>query len=169
MKSRTGTLIPAIMLIMLGVIFLLPSLGIPFLSWGGIWPLFIIAAGLGFLAGFIFSARHDEGLAFVGSAAVMVGGFLGLFAWHILDWNDMARWWPGFPLIGGLAFVVLWAAGRFRDWGVLVPALIGIVVGVVGLLFTFGAVGENVLQFWPVLVILAGVISLLSALFRRRE
>jgi hypothetical protein len=99
----------------------------------------------------------------------MIGGFLGLFAWGILEWHDMARWWPGFPLIGGLAFVVLWAAGRFRDWGVLVPALIGIVVGVVGFLFTFGAVGESVLKFWPVLIILAGVISLLGALFRRRE
>jgi hypothetical protein len=79
--------------------------------------------------------------------------------------------WPAFPLIVGVAFVVLWAAGRFRDWGVLIPAGILLLVGFGGFAFTLGNVPvfQNILQWWPLLLILFGIVILFQSITRSRS
>jgi len=83
----------------------------------------------------------------------------------------MGLLWPAFPLIVGIAFVVLWAAGRFHDWGVLVPAGILLLVGIGGFAFTLGNVPlfQNILQWWPLLLIFFGVIILIQSITRSRS
>jgi hypothetical protein len=78
--------------------------------------------------------------------------------------------WPVFPLIVGIAFVVLWAAGRFRDWGVLIPAGILLLVGFGGLAITLGNVPvfQDLLQWWPLLLIVFGLAILISSVLRAR-
>ncbi|MGE5530478.1 MAG: LiaI-LiaF-like domain-containing protein [Patescibacteria group bacterium] len=169
MAKHSARLVFGVVLILLGVIFLLPNLDLPLFGWGNIWPFFIILGGLAFLLGWVLSPGHDEGLAFVGTGTLLVGVFLALFAWDILSWWEMGKWWPGFPLIGGLAFLALWAAGRAEDPGVLVPALGGIAIGGVAFLFTFGLVGlEIAARWWPLLIMALGVAILASRLFGRK-
>jgi hypothetical protein len=83
----------------------------------------------------------------------------------------MSRLWPVFPGIGGLAFLALFLAGRGREWDVLGVGLVALLVGIVGLLVTFGRLGSDVVRLWPVLLILAGLIGLFGAIARmfRRE
>jgi hypothetical protein len=161
-RRNTGALIWGLVLVALGVLFTLQQLRLLPFEWGNIWPGFIIVAGLAFLLGYALSPRHDAGLAFVGSMAVMTGVFLGLFAFGYYEWSQMAYMWGWWPLMGGIAFVILWAADRFQDWGVLVPAVIGIGVGIIAL-----AGGNQWYKYWPVAVILAGIVVLVGAFARK--
>lgn len=167
MAEKAGRAISGLILILLGVIFLLPSLFPGFLGWSNIWPLFIVLFGAAFLAGWALTPEHDPGLAFVGTGATLVGLFLGLFAWGVIDWSRMGRWWPAFPMIGGFSFLVLWAAGKAKEPGVLVPALGGILTGLIAFAFTMNWVDWAIAaRWWPVLLILLGVMLIADKVFR---
>ena len=59
--------------------------------------------------------------------------------------------------MGGLSFVAMWLAAFGRYLGLLVPAFLGISVGVVGLAFTltpFGGLVERI--GWPVALLAVG-------------
>jgi uncharacterized membrane protein YfcA len=70
----------------------------------------------------------------------------------------MSELWPAFPLIVGLSFVATWFAGSCRKLQLLVPATINVLIGVVGLGFTFGLIDSRTLNvLWPLgLVALGG-------------
>jgi len=55
--------------------------------------------------------------------------------------------------------------GGFRDWGVLIPAGILLLIGFGGFAFTLGnvTVFQNILQWWPLLLIFFGIIILIQA------
>jgi hypothetical protein len=177
--ARRGALVPALMLILLGAFFLLINLGVlPALSITQLWPGIVVLVGLTFWGGYFFGRQHDAGLAFVGTLVTLVGAFFFLFTLRIdipgygpVDWSDMSRLWPAFPLIVGIAFVVMWLAGRMRDGGILVPAVILLMVGVGGLAFTLGDIPNwrSVLNLWPVMLILLGVGALIQSLRRPRQ
>lgn len=171
--DRRSAILLGLLLIAIGGWFLLRNLGVPLPGVGQMWPVFVLVPGLLFLAGYVFGESHDPGLAFVGTAAVLLGGFFLMTTLGIggLSPSDMGRLWPIYPLIGGMAFVVLWLASGMRDWGALIPGGIGLVVGLVGL----GAVvmGGQVrvfnllVNFWPVILIVVGL-GLLVGYFLNR-
>jgi hypothetical protein len=142
------------------------------IGWDRIWPIFPILGGLAFFAAYIATGCKEGGLALVGTAAILVGLFFFGFTLGPWQWEQMAQLWPVFPLIGGLAFVVLfWAEGRGRDVGVLALGCAAIVVGLVGLAITFGVLPSDIIKLWPLLIILVGLIGLIGALVQglRRE
>lgn len=170
LSNNGGRYISGLILVLIGVILLLPNLGISIFYWGNIWPLFIILGGLAFLTGWVVSSDHDAGLAFVGTGGLLSGCFLGLFAWDILAWGRMADWWPAFPLIGGVAFLVLWLADRRRDPGVLVPACGGILTGGIAFLFTMYKIDWAIaVKWWPALLIALGLLIAVSRLLGPSE
>ncbi len=177
--NRRGAVITAIVLIAIGAYLLLSNLNlVPSYSIEQMWPGIVVLVGILFWLGFIFGKDHDPGLAFVGTIVTLVGFFFFLFTFNVtlpgvgrVDWSDMGSLWPAFPLIVGIAFVVLWAAGRFRDWGVLIPAGILLLVGFGGFAFTLGDVPvfQNIVQWWPLLLILFGIVVLVQAIRRPRS
>jgi len=171
MNKRRSTVIPGLFLILLGIWFLLTNLGIELFSFEKLWPLLIILGGTAFLISWITAPAHDPGLAFAGTAAVLTGAFFLGFTWGVWEWAEMERLWPAFPTIGGFAFLVLWAAGRFREWGLLIPALGGLAVGGVAFLLTFQLLppdlGPTLLKLWPLLLVLMGVVILAQTLLGR--
>lgn len=176
--NRRGTVITATVLIAIGAYLLLANLNlIPSFSMTQMWPAIVVCVGILFWLGFIFGHEHDPGLAFVGTIVTLTGLFFFLFTFNVdlfglgrVDWSDMRLLWPVFPLIVGIAFVVLWAAGRFRDWGVLIPAGVLLLVGIGGLAFTLGNVPvfQNLVQWWPLLLIFLGVVILFGSILRPR-
>src|SRR5512136_3173287 len=128
--ERRGTLVTALALILIGGYFLLVNLNfVPSLGITQMWPGIVVLVGVMFWLGFIFSREHDAGLAFVGTIITLIGAFFFLFTLHVhlpgfgeVQWGDQGRLWPAYPLIVGVAFIVLWIAQRFHDSGVLVPA-----------------------------------------------
>lgn len=170
---RKGAIIPALVLILLGVYFLLNELAIGIPGWDKIWPVFPFAGGLAFLGGYIFGRRRDPGLVFVGTAATLVGLAFFFITLGPLEYRDLQTWWPVFVLIGGAAFLCQWMAAGFRDWGALFLALVALVVGAAGLAVTLQLLGpktrELLPRLWPVLLILVGLMILLRALLGKRK
>jgi len=170
---KKHTIIPALVLILLGTYFLLNELGVGIPGWDVIWPVFPFAGGLAFLWGYVFGQRHDPGLVFVGTAATLVGLVFFFFTLGALEYRDLETWWPVFVIIGGIAFLAQWAAAGFRDWGALFLALVALVVGGAALAITLQLLGpqsrELLPRLWPVVLILVGLMILLRALFGKRK
>jgi hypothetical protein len=165
-RERLGAAWAGTSLIGLGIVLLLAQ----WIGWERIWPIFPLMGGLAFLVGYAVSGFADSGLVFVGTAATLVGVFLFGFTLGVWEWGDMAKLWPVFPLIGGLAFAALFLAEGTRNVGTLGVGCAAIIVGVVGLAITYGFAGAGIVKFWPLLLVLVGLISLVGALlqvFRR--
>ncbi len=173
MRKRTGPIVPGVVLILLGLFFLLQQFAPDLLGWGNVWPIFPTLGGLAFLGGWLFSQERDPGLLFVGTGATLVGAFFFLFTLGVFEWDDMGQWWPAFPIIGGVAFLALFAGGRFRDWGAAGVGCVAIIVGVVAFGFTLLSLPRSLMttlvDLWPLGLILIGLIGLVSAFFRRRD
>jgi hypothetical protein len=162
-RDQLGVVWAGLGLIGLGIALLFAQ----WIGWDRIWPIFPLLGGLAFFAGYAASGFRDAGLAFVGTAAALLGLFFFGFTLGYWEWAEMVRLWPVFALIGGAAFVVLFMAeGRSRDWGVLGIGLVAIIVGVVGLAVTHDVVSGDILVYWPALLILLGFVGLIGALFR---
>ena len=160
---RRGSIAWALLLIAAGGWFLLRNLGFDLPRADQMWPVFVLVPGLAALAGYVLGEDHEPGLAFVGTAATLLGVFFFMTTLGIggLEVSDMGRLWPVYPLIGGVAFFVQWVASSFRDWGALIPAGIAILVGLFGLVAV--VVGRTalfanlLLNGWPVILILIGL------------
>jgi hypothetical protein len=160
-------------LIGLGAWFLLRKLGVPLPPLANLWPIFPFLGGVGFLGAFVTGKSRDPGVVWPGTAGALLGLFFFCITLGPLEWEDMGTWWPVFPLIGGLAFAATWAAGKFRERGLLVPAAIAIGTGLVGFVFTLGWLRrwlDPVLEFsWPLLLIVIGLALVLRSLLRARK
>jgi hypothetical protein len=161
-RDRLGTVWAGLGLIGLGIAFVVAQ----WIGWGRIWPLFPVLGGLGLLASWVLTGFKDEGLVFLGTLALLVGIFFFGFTLGFWPWRQMRDLWPVFPLIAGVAFVALFFAERARDVGTLGVGCAALIVGIVGLAFTYGFVGSNIWRYWPVLLILMGVLSLVGGLLR---
>ncbi len=169
MTPRRGAIIPGLLLILLGGWFLADNLGAPLPNLGDLWPAFPLFFGLAFLIQFFTGGRRDDGLIFVGVGGALVGAFFFAFTLGPLEWAQMGTFWPVFILIGSAAFFGQWLA-RPRNLGLLIPAIIALVVGGVFLLGNAGALSpamrEQLIKFWPVLLIFAGLLTLAGYFFR---
>jgi hypothetical protein len=168
-RDRLGTVWAGLALIGLGIAFVIAQVA----GWDKIWPIFPLLGGLAFLGGYVGSGFKESGFVFVGVAAVLIGLFFFGFTFGVWEWEQMEQLWPVFPLIGGLAFGALFLAERGRDLGTLGVGCAAVIVGVVGLAFTYGYVAGDIVKLWPVLIILVGVMILVGGLLRmgrgRRE
>ncbi|MGD2207580.1 MAG: hypothetical protein PVH17_12470 [Anaerolineae bacterium] len=169
-RDKLGTAWAGLGLIGLGIAFLVANV----VGWEKIWPIFPVLGGLAFFGGYVSTGLRDGGLAFVGTAATLVGLFFFGFTFGLWEWEQMEQLWPVFPFIGGVAFCVLFLADRrSRDVGVLGVGCAALIIGVVGLGFTYRLVTGDIVKLWPLLIIFVGLISLVGGLFQwsrsRRE
>ena len=179
---RRGTIIPGLILILVGVWFLASNLGVKLNlpSMDTMWPIFPLVVGLLFLSGYALN-RRDPGMLFIGLAATLIGAFFFLFTLRLplpitglqdgVRWDDMERLWPAFVVIGGLSFIALFLAERSRSWAVFSLGALGVIVGCVAFLFTLrvlsGDIGQRLVQLWPLLLVVVGLAALLQGLLSR--
>ncbi len=103
------------------------------------------------------------------------GGFQGLF-WGLLliligvlfygqyaGWLNGEKWWQYF-LVGLGAIFIIEAIFRFfsHRWGAVGRLVIGVILVSIGIFFLFG-----INQWWPLILIVVGIIILLASLFRK--
>jgi hypothetical protein len=160
MRNRRGAILPGLLLIALGAWLLALTLGVPLPGFDKIWPVLPLVFGLAVLVQFFAEGRRHDGLIFTGVAAALLGAFFLTITLGPLTWPALGRWWPVFVLIGGVAFTAQWLA-RPEERGLLVPAALAMVVGVVALALTLGLAGftlsDQIIRLWPLLLILAGL------------
>lgn len=136
-----------------------------------LWPILLVAAGVGFLyEGFI--RRRRDAYVFIGMFALLLGVFF-LLATTVLSPVALSSIWPVFMTITGLS---LFAYGSRRPWGLrmsfTVPGVAIVLISLVFLLFSLDIVDRSfarlVAVYWPGLLILAGLV-LLAVHFTRRD
>jgi hypothetical protein len=150
-----------------GTWFLLQRLGIDLPNFfSALWPIFPFMFGLAFLVTY-WSGERDCGLVWPGTFGLLLGSFFFLFSFGVFEWEQMSELWPVFPLIAGLAFLATWIAGGLRDTGLLVPAVIAITLGTVGLGFELGAIDARTIgMLWPLALVVLGALMIVRALRR---
>ncbi len=180
--QKRGSIFGALVLIALGLWFLARNLHVPLPGLEAMWPIVLLVGGLVALGNFVSGRSRDPGQVFVGVAASLLGVFFFLFTLEIglpwpglregVQWSDMGRLWPAFLLIGGAAIVAQFLADPRHEWGELVLGVLAIIIGLVAFPFTLGlmsgSLGRLLLNLWPVVLIVLGVVALLQALVRRR-
>ncbi|MGD0338550.1 MAG: hypothetical protein ABSB78_07150 [Bacteroidota bacterium] len=96
-RKNFGVLMPASILIVIGVIFTVYA----WLGWeymNTLWPLFIAAPGIGFFAMYVFGP-HDTGLLI---PAFILTGIAGIF---LLVIYDKGEYWPVLLILIGLTMI----------------------------------------------------------------
>ncbi len=168
---RRPPIILGIILVLAGLWMLGRELGWPLFASDVIWPWLIAALGIVFWVRYIVFTPRSSDDVFWGTGAILAGGFLlawrnGLLLAGLHGWGEL---WPMIPLILGISALVQWIFS-IRDWGALIFGISAGAVGAVGLAYTSGLItgaqALKIAQFWPVVLILAGIGLVLKALVR---
>lgn len=160
MGRQPGSIIIGVGLIAIGVWIVTIRLGVRLAGIRYMWPALIAALGLAFLVQYVFQKRKQGGLVFLGVAGLSIGAFLNLFTLRVggLTWAAMAHYWPIIPLLLGLAFLILYLLEGMRQQSLLILTYIAGGIGLFALPITLkivqGPVFSQVVQLWPILVIL---------------
>jgi len=162
MADERGKRTLAITLIVLGVLFLFVSNHVV-VGWEHVWPVFLVFGGLLLLR--LFRARRTPELLFGGLTSALLGIFLLMFTLGIFDWLQMEALWPVIPLVAGAGLLAV--SGVSREGGFMV--ILGsatVLFAAVSFLITSGVVESRVtepfMRFWPLALVLAGVVILKS-------
>jgi hypothetical protein len=130
------------------------------------WPLIVIGVGvLLFIIGLI---ARNPGMSV---PACIVGGIGGILYWSNStgNWDDWSYTWaliPGFVGIGIILSTLLGGEDKkgYREGLKLI--LISAILFIVFLVLFSGK--GNLIQYWPVLIILAGIWIIVQTIFRRK-
>jgi L-methionine (R)-S-oxide reductase len=132
------------------------------LGWVHIWPIFPIGAGMLFLRAWSYRGRRAERwYLFTGATLSLLGLFLLLFSTGILDWSQMDTLWPVFPLIAGVGFLAESAVSPNGTPSLITGSAIIIftlVAFFVETEFVNPRVASPFVRFWPLALVLAGVV-----------
>ena len=165
MKKKSG-IFTGIIMILLGGLFLASELYPDIFSFWS-WPFILIGLGLMFLLWALIA--QNGGLAVPGA---ILSGLGGIFYYQELtkDWDSWAYIWaliPGFVGLGILLKGLIDKTFKQSANSGFVLILISAV-----LFFAFGTqfgLQSYITMYWPVLLILIGIMSLVRALLKKKE
>ena len=158
MEKPRETFIWGIVLVVIGTVFLIGNLSR--IGMHILWPLFPLIGGLAFCVGYFYN-RKNVGLLMPGSILVVIS--LLFFYCTIDGWVHMVNLWPVFVIAPAVGFVSLYFGGA-KDSDLLIPA--GILTGL-GIIFFL--VSYNLGEYWPILLILIGIVMIVLHLLNKRK
>ncbi len=158
MEKPRETFIWGIVLVVIGTVFLIGNLSR--IGMDILWPLFPLIGGLTFCVGYFYN-RKNVGLLMPGSILVVIS--LLFFYCTIDGWVHMVNLWPVFIIAPAVGFVALYFGGT-KDSDLLIPA--GILTGL-GIIFLF--VSYDLGEYWPILLILIGIVMIVLHLLNKRK
>jgi hypothetical protein len=162
-RTRRSGVAVGIVLILIGAWMLLVQF-VPALRGWFSWPTIIIGVGLLLFVLGVFLGEHEMAIP-----GCIVGGVGGILYWQNATgrWESWSYVWALIPGFAGIGTVISGLLGRDTEqvrgglWTMLVSAVLFVIFGSV-----FGAIGV-LGQYWPVLLIVVGVIALVQGLMRR--
>ena len=174
-QRQPGATVGGFGLLLIGGWLLAIALDRPLMDLSQIWPVIPMLFGLALLAQYASEKRKQSGLVFMGTVILLTSIFLAFFTLRIgrLTWPDMAVFWPIFPLITGAAFMTLYLADGMRQQTLLIPVFVTGGTGIIALPITLGVVSgsafNQVIQLWPLLLLLIGLALLIKPRSQRSE
>ena len=155
MFQRRGSLIPGLILIGLGVALLSHRLGWPDLRWSHIYPLLLLAIGMG--SAFSLRGRGHRGGVFPTVFFLALGVFFALRNYEVIEYLYPDEFWPIFLIAPGLAMIaiVFFVPG---EWRMLIPGGALVLFGALLMADELGYLRINRLSdYWPVILIAVGL------------
>jgi len=151
-----------VLLVLLGILLLIRELKPAYFAFWD-WPFFIIGLGVVFLLWAIISSKG--GLAFPGTILAGIGGIL-YYQNLTNNWDSWSYIWALIPGFVGLGVIISGIIDRKYKDAITGGLTLLLISAVLFLVFgdVFGLQVE-IAQYWPVLLILLGVIALVRALF----
>ncbi len=135
--------------IFLGIIFLLENLGAYRFNFSTIWPVVVILVGVSFLTAYFLNRRNTSFI--IPGTILVIYGLLFLYC-TLFSWEAMQQLWPIFLLGPGLGFLFLYLTdrdGKSTLWASLILII---------LTFLFAFRYVQYLKYWPVLLVLLGIV-----------
>lgn len=169
MADKKVSIVPGLLLVLVGVALLLNKLDLVEWYWGDVYPVIMLGLGILFFS-FVF-VRRDRNASFWGTTFLLLGGFFFLRNFDIIPYYFWEEIWPVIPLAIGIGFIVLYAF-KPEDWGVLIPGAVLLFIGIVALANTmdfYWRTRELVEDFWPVILIVIGGALVLSSFIRKKQ
>ena len=167
MADSKRSIVPGVLLIMIGLWFLTREYFYDTSYWEKSYPIILIL----FAAFLIWDAirRNHSSALFWGVVLISLGTFFLARNYNLIPYFYSDEYWPIFLLAMGFGFVSLFVF-QPRDWGVLIPAAIF-------LFFGFGFSFENfrgyfwdyehfVENYWPIIIIFIGIGVILSGIMK---
>jgi hypothetical protein len=166
-NRRRNPLIGGMMLVVVGLVLLLElqnvHVGDVRLGFETLWPLFLIVAGPGMLLGFLLGGLREPERVTAGVTTALLGWFFLAITVGPLDFDQITRLWPAFPLAAGIGSFAGWLSSLGRKLELLKSAIFGISVGLVGFAFTMTSLGGALFAAgWPALLVLMGIAIVLK-------
>ena len=173
MSSERRSIVPGIILIIIGGLIILNKYDLFEFRFRNIFPYALVAFGVWFI--YKLLVRGQRGAAFPAAFFTLLGLFFLLRRHSHLFWRlyDVEEFWPVFLLILGLAFLVQFIV-RPKDWGLLIPSVIFLAIGSAFLLrnlgwYYFYNFHYYIEQYWPAVLILLGVLLIFTNLRRKAD
>jgi GAF domain-containing protein len=145
-------------LVVWGVLLLLVSNHV-LLGWRHLWPCILVVTGVVMLR--VLQNRLSFGVIFAATWTILLGLFLTVFSFGIVEWARMRSLWPIIPTIVGVSFIVAGANRPPTSAGIVVGSMV-ILMGTASFLYETGTISVRVaspfLRFWPLVLVLAGFV-----------
>lgn len=156
-KPHSHSVVPGLIMITLGIIFLLNNFGAIDFDWEDFWAYIVLLIGVIFWIGFL-ADRSKYGLIMPGTIFLVVGIMFVYCSRY--GWEKMEYIWPFFLIAPALGMFGMYLLGK-HDRGILIPAFILTGLGVIFLLQSYSWLRF----FWPIALIAIGA----SMLIRKKE
>lgn len=145
-------------LVVWGALLLLVSNHV-LLGWRHLWPCILVVTGVVMLR--VLQNRLSFGVIFAATWTILLGLFLTVFSFGVVEWARMRSLWPIIPTIIGVSFVVAGANRPPTSAGIVVGSMV-ILMGTASFLYETGTISVRVaspfLRFWPLVLVLAGFV-----------
>jgi hypothetical protein len=167
---RRSNIVAGVILILLGVAFALTQI-INF-STTQTWPFFVI--GVGLLLFVLGAVLNVPDMAVPACIVGGIGGILFFMANHPGYWSAWAYAWTLIPAFVAVGMFIAWLMGAHDRYSIrsIVDTLLSSLVmfcifaAIFIPIFRKPAISENVLKYWPLLLVAAGVIVFIRGLFQ---
>ena len=168
MKNSIRSLMPGIILIILGSLLLVHKLEIFYFDWSKTYPILFLCIGILFFIS--FKSNKNNNVIFWGTIFLLTGLLFLLRNYELIEYYYMDEIWPIFLIILGIAFFMLFVVNP-RDWGVLIPSSILLFFGIINLLrkLHYWETLDAVKNYWPVIIIVIGGCIILGSLKKQTK
>ncbi len=165
MSTRKPSLLPGLILIIIGAVLLVNKLTSYYVGWDEIYPIILIIIGI-----LIFKAvlkKRDKGGIFFGTLLFLLGSYFLLRNYDFISYRYVREVWPIILMILGLSFL---SVSMFypKDWVSLIPGAMFLFIG--GIIYLkrldliYFDLGEIISDYWPVTLIIIGGAIVFGAL-----
>jgi hypothetical protein len=154
MANPRGAIWTGSLLILVGALLLAANLFE--IEWRKLWPL-LFFAGAAVNLSIFFANRSNYGVLMPATILLIYGV---LFQYCALEgWWRMSELWPTFILGPGVGLLMMYLFGK-RESGLLIPAFI--LIGLSAVFFVAFGPLRYYRQYWPVILIIVGLLLLLK-------